>query len=101
MIYIFTWTNKDKYLLKYINDNSKKFIFFEEPILNRDIYKSAEKQNLIRCMTHNQLGNNFISKYNNNKIRNNFLIEQNFFKKKESLGNYILIINQKIDDLAI
>jgi len=97
---IFSWTIQSTNLLKYIYDNKKKFIFFEEPVFNRDIYKSTESQNFFRCMTHNQLGNNFISKYNNNRIRKNFLINQSFFSFKKSLGDCILIINQKTNDLS-
>lgn len=91
------WSIKTDFLMDFYIQNSEKFIFVEQPIYKRDIFKDARDQKFFRIMSNTHLGNNFISRYNSNEIREGFDFETTIQKGR----SHILIINQMINDSAI
>lgn len=98
---IVLYSTKNENLLDYISrtKNMKRFLFIEEPIIYREVFKSTKAQKFFRLKFETPLGNNFIKNYNNHTIRENFTPP--LVKKLNKKNNYILIINQKVNDLAV
>lgn len=98
---IVLYSTKNKNLLNYIQSikNKNKFLFIEESIVYRDVYRTTKAQKYIRIKFDTPFGNNFIKKYGKYKIRKNFT-EPNI-KTKEKFNQHILIVNQLVDDLAV
>ena len=63
-----------------ISKNKERFVFIEAPVIFRNVNKSAISQKYLRIMHGDELGRNFIKKYNRNLIRSDFQFP--FFEKK-------------------
>ena len=96
---IVTYSTKNNNLLNYIENNKKKFLFVESPVLFRNVHGFAKSQNYLRFIFETPYGNNFIKKYNSGSIREDFPIPK--IKNFEKKGKSILIINQLEGDYAI
>ena len=96
---IISYGFKQKLLVEYYKNNTKKFIFIEQPVMYRKIHSSFKDQNYIRVMKSDLTGTNFISKYSNGTIRNGFYIPQ--INNSIKYSKKILLVNQVVGDIAV
>lgn len=98
------YSNKVENSQNYISKNKERFVFIEAPVIFRNVNKSSISQKYLRIMHGDELGRNFIKKYNRNLIRSDFqfpFFEKKILNKIEKKEGSILLINQMVNDSAI
>ena len=97
------YSNKYDNSQNYISKNKERFIFIEAPVIFRNVNKSSISQKYLRIMHGDELGRNFIKKYNRDFIRSDFQFPlfEKIMNKTEKKGESILLINQIVNDSAI